>query len=408
MNKVRYTSLLSGFSLLLLVSCSGRAGAQTASVLSTQQVGNHIETAVFAGGCFWGMEAVFESLNGVSNVASGYTGGSASDAQYRLVGSGMTGHAESILVTYDSQIIDYDRLLTVFFMVAHNPTELNYQGPDHGTQYRSAVFYRTPEQKAAAERYIEKLKLDRIWPKPVVTKLESLGPFYAAEDYHQNFLVNNKTYPYIVQFDIPKLMDLVHRYPDLVRPDSIAAILASNASGGSDRWHGYQIRSNGSVVAAPIQRSDTEWKQLLGSFPYSVLRAAATERSYSGELLDEHRSGTFFSAATGQPLFRSETKFESGTGWPSFSKPIDSTAIVMRWDLEVGGRRVEVLDSSSASHLGHVFDDGPGKTAAFPAGTGLRFCMNSVSLLFVADGDVLPALVNNYLSEQGLTRPTGQ
>jgi len=139
----------------------------------------------------------------------------------------------------------------------------------------------------------------------------------------------------------------------------------------------------------PVSKTDTEWKETLNPEAYNVLRKEETERAFTSPLNDEHRKGTFYSAATGQPLFRSEDKFDSGTGWPSFSKPIEQKALVLRLDTTLGMERVEVEDSSSGSHLGHVFDDGP-------APTGLRYCMNSASLLFVADGEAPPPLVKNY------------
>jgi peptide-methionine (S)-S-oxide reductase len=176
-----------------------------------------LDTAVFAGGCFWGIEGVFEDLKGVKDAISGYSGGDASTATYELVSTGTTGHAESVKVTYDPSVILYGTLLKVFFSVAHNPTELNYQEPDHGTQYRSAIFYTTPEQKKIAEEYISIISKAKIYHDPIVTTVQPLKGFYPAERYHQNFMRLHPDHPYIEAWDIPKLESLRITFPELVK-----------------------------------------------------------------------------------------------------------------------------------------------------------------------------------------------
>jgi len=173
------------------------------------------ETAVFAGGCFWGVEAVFESLKGVSKAVSGYSGGRTAAPSYEQVSSGMTGHAESVKVTYDPSKISYGTLLKVFFQIAHDPTELNRQGPDTGTQYRSAIFFSNPEQERVAKAYIAQLDAAKAFRKPIVTEVTPLKAFYDAEGYHQNYLVHNPTQPYIVFNDLPKLAALKKELPAL-------------------------------------------------------------------------------------------------------------------------------------------------------------------------------------------------
>lgn len=175
------------------------------------------EKAVLAGGCFWGIEAVFEQLRGVSNVVSGFSGGNAQTAHYDIVSTGMTGHAESVEITYDPSKISYSQLLNVFFTVAHDPTELNYQGPDHGTQYRSAIFYANDEQKRIAGATIRDLTAKHTYATPIVTKLEKLTAFYPAEAYHQHFVEKNPDYPYVVYNDLPKLKELQKRFPGLLK-----------------------------------------------------------------------------------------------------------------------------------------------------------------------------------------------
>ncbi len=173
------------------------------------------QTAVFAGGCFWGLEAVFEHVKGVSDVTSGYAGGDAKTADYETVSTGETGHAESVKITFDSSKVSYEQLLKVFFAVAHDPTELNRQGPDTGTQYRSAIFYVNDEQKRIAQNFIHKLTADKVFSSPVVTQTVPLEKFYNAEDYHQNYLAQHPNQAYIVANDKPKVENLQKRFPDL-------------------------------------------------------------------------------------------------------------------------------------------------------------------------------------------------
>jgi peptide-methionine (S)-S-oxide reductase len=199
-----------------------------APALDEKVAANHTEIAVFAGGCFWGVQGVFEHVRGVKQVASGYTGGAAGTAQYETVSEGDTGHAESVQITYDPTQITYGRLLQVFFSVAHNPTELNYQGPDHGTQYRSAVFPVNPEQRGVAQAYIAQLDRAHVFSTPVVTHVEEFKGFYNAENYHQNFLALHPDYPYIAINDMPKVADLKRMFPDLYRNDPV--LLKTTAS----------------------------------------------------------------------------------------------------------------------------------------------------------------------------------
>lgn len=175
------------------------------------------QRVVLAGGCFWGIEAVFEHVKGVKSVESGYAGGNADTAQYETVSSGRTGHAESVQITYDPSQVTYGQLLKVFFAVAHDPTELNRQGPDVGTQYRSAIFYGNEEQKRIAEKYIAQLNDAKVFSSKIVTQVVPLKSFFEAEGYHQDYLANHPNEPYIVYNDMPKLASLRKELPDLYR-----------------------------------------------------------------------------------------------------------------------------------------------------------------------------------------------
>ncbi len=192
-----------------MVDSSGKAGHQSRE---------SVQTAVFAGGCFWGVDAVFKHVKGVESVVSGYSGGRRTTAHYEMVSTGTTGQAESVKIIFDPAKISYDQLLQIFFFVAHDPTELNHQGPDWGTQYRSVIFYANAEQHHAALQFIKKLSADNAFSAPIVTQVVQLQGFYPAEDYHQDFLERHPDNPYIVVNDLPKLDHLRKRFPALYVP----------------------------------------------------------------------------------------------------------------------------------------------------------------------------------------------
>jgi peptide-methionine (S)-S-oxide reductase len=177
--------------------------------------------AVFAGGCFWGVQGVYQHVNGVLKAVSGYAGGPREYANYEAVGTSSTGHAETVQITYDPSKISYGKLLQIYFSVAHDPTQLNRQGPDHGPQYRSTIFPTSPQQREIAEKYIAQLDGAKVYPAPIVTTLEDGKTFYAAEAYHQDFLVRNPTYPYIMFNDIPKVENLARIFPDVYRDNPV-------------------------------------------------------------------------------------------------------------------------------------------------------------------------------------------
>ena len=213
---MRWTRLLA--LSLLAVGCAARAAVPDYASPPPKASAPGEATAVFAGGCFWGVDAVFKHVKGVKNVVSGYSGGSAQTAKYMIVGTGTTGHAEAVKITYDPAQITYTDLMKVFFAVAHDPTEKNRQGPDVGTQYRSAIFYADAQQKELAQRYIAQLDAAKAFGKPIATEVAALDKFYPAEDYHQNYLALHPDQPYIVYNDLPKLDALKKEFPAWYRP----------------------------------------------------------------------------------------------------------------------------------------------------------------------------------------------
>ncbi|MBW4696889.1 MAG: peptide-methionine (S)-S-oxide reductase MsrA [Aphanocapsa lilacina HA4352-LM1] len=213
--------------LPIVALCAGTLACSASSATTPKPVSDVAlsstpgkQTAVLAGGCFWGVEAVFEHLQGVEDVVSGYAGGDASTANYDAIGTGRTGHAESVRITYDPSKITYGQLLQVFFQVAHDPTQLNRQGPDQGSQYRSAIFVADDAQKRVAQSYIDQLDQARVFPKPIVTQLAPLQTFYPAESYHQDFIKLNPAHPYVVIHDLPKLAQLRKQFSSLYQDPS--------------------------------------------------------------------------------------------------------------------------------------------------------------------------------------------
>ena len=205
--------LAAGFTLYSRVASAEEGIAIPPPSIDEKQSGAKMETAVFAGGCFWGVQGVFQHVNGVVDATSGYTGGAEKDAVYEVVGSGETGHAESVKVTFDPKKVSYGHLLVIYFSVAHDPTELNRQGPDSGTQYRSTIFPLNGEQASVAKAYIDELDKAKVFSDKIATTIEPGKTFYAAEGYHQNFLTLNPTYPYIVYNDLPKIENLKKLFP---------------------------------------------------------------------------------------------------------------------------------------------------------------------------------------------------
>jgi peptide-methionine (S)-S-oxide reductase len=218
------TLLLCAAALCFLSAACNTATAKAASsIIPSPTVDEPLaqaksrQTVVFSGGCFWGVQAVFQRVKGVTSATSGYSGGGASTAHYEVVSTGSTGHAESVEVTYDPSQITYGQLLRIFFSVAHDPTQLNHQGPDSGTQYRSAIFYTTPEQQRITQAYIEQLNQAKAFSRRIVTQVTSLRAFYPTEDYHQDYLDSHSSEPYIVFNDLPKLASLREQFPELYR-----------------------------------------------------------------------------------------------------------------------------------------------------------------------------------------------
>jgi peptide methionine sulfoxide reductase msrA/msrB len=325
------------------------------------------QLAIFAQGCFWGVEERFRKVPGVVATAVGYAGGHAKNPSYEDVCTGETGHAESVLVEFDPAKVSYAELLR-FFWTSHDPTSGNAQGPDHGTQYRSAIYTFGDEQlrEAKASRDEQQKKL----VDPITTEIAPAGPFWIAEDYHQQWDEKHG------RLSCP----LPHR-PRVKK----AAAEPPPATAPSGNGH---------------KPSDPELRKKLTPEQYAVTQKDGTEPPFHNAYWNNHEAGIYVDVVSGEPLFSSRDKFDSGTGWPSFTKPIEPGNVVTRDDHKLFMSRTEVRSKGADSHLGHVFDDGP-------APTGLRFCMNSASLRFVPVSKLTEEGYGKYLTEFESARDAG-
>jgi peptide methionine sulfoxide reductase msrA/msrB len=357
------------------------------------------QTAVFAGGCFWCTESDFEKVDGVIEAVSGYTGGHVPNPTYKQVSAGGSGHVEAVKVVFDPEKIPYQELLEVFWRKV-NPTDAGGQFVDRGSQYRSVIFYADKQQHQAAEASKKELAASGVFDKPIVTEILPLGPFYPAEEYHQNYYKKNP-----IRYHWYRSRSGRDQFTEKIwanRPMKMKDKMKMNTTETMPMKDEKQTSKTGAtdvpvMGTAMMQEKkyavpdDAELRRRLTPLQYKVVRKSGTEPPFNNDYWDNHQEGIYVDIVSGEPLFGSTDKFDSGTGWPSFTKPLDADNIVEKSDNSFFIVRTEVRSKHAGSHLGHIFNDGPKPT-------GLRYCINSAALRFIPRQDLEKEGYGRYLA----------
>jgi len=390
-----HIGLLLAASLVALAGCQAGATDAKSDTTSFAPDDSSLAVATFAGGCFWCVEAGFEKIPGVAEAVSGYSGGTEKNPTYQQVSSGQTDHTEAVQVYYDPDVITYEGLLQGLWRMM-DPTDTNGQFVDRGQQYRPAIFYHNEKQKRLAEASKQALADSGRYDDPVAIEIVPLRAFYEAEEYHQDYYKKNPVRYKVYTFNSGRYQFIEEVWGEdqeidysQYRPEQNNDT-AEKASGNNTM----KETTKGFDADSFSKPSDEVLKEKLTTMQYRVTQEDGTEPAFKNPLYDEKRAGLYVDIVSGEPLFSSSDKYKSGTGWPSFVRPIEPGVVVEKEDRSWFGVRTEIRSKVADSHLGHVFTDGPPPT-------GLRYCMNSAAMRFIPKEDMAAEGYGEYVDQVG-------